>query len=69
MQRLTDWWYATEIEFARSLIPDAILDRLSRVDFLTGIDPTYAGLHDYASEVRHFKDGRSFALSEMAHCG
>lgn len=61
VQRLTDNIYAQAIARAYVLIPDE-LHRFIQVDFLTGTDPIFAGLHHHENTV----DGRSYR--NTAHC-
>lgn len=62
MQRLVSADYRESIARAIDLVPPGIMDRLRHVEFLTGTDPVWAGLHGYASAL----DGRGYAAS--AHC-
>ena len=54
--------YREAIGFALGLLPVPIADRLSHVQFVCGVDPVFAGLHDTATT----DDGRSYGLT--AHC-
>jgi hypothetical protein len=47
---------AEVIGFALSLLPERIRRRVGGVDFLTGVDPLFAGLHRYEEVI----DGRSY---------
>jgi hypothetical protein len=58
--RIPDQRYAEVIGAAFDALPDRIADRLSTVRFVCGVDPAFAGLHNYARE------GRSY--SDVAHC-
>lgn len=62
MNRLVSGEFQASIGAALTVIPPAIADRLRHVQFLTGTDPVYAGLHRF--------EGASFGRSyrTTAHC-
>jgi len=62
MNRLTDHRIAEGIADALLVIPEPIRARLAHVEFLAGVDPVFAGLHDW--EVMSY--GRSYR--NTAHC-
>ena len=56
MYRITGFGYSGLINYAFSVIPQGIADRIRYTHFLTGVDPIYAGLFD--NELTD--DGRSY---------
>lgn len=62
MQRIVTADYREAIAEAFAIIPERIAERLQHVQFFTGTDPVWAGLHPY----RDTGDGRSY--SDTAHC-
>lgn len=62
MERLVSASYTETIAEALATIPVGVTDRLRHVDFLTGVDPVWVGLHEYQDT----EDGRSY--SDTAHC-
>lgn len=63
MNRLAPGGYSALIEAAYGLIPTQ-LHALIRPDFLTGVDPVFAGLHDY----RDASYGRSYrSIAHVAY--
>lgn len=62
MNRIPDRRYSEVIGHAFTLIPPRIADMLSGVQFVCGVDPVFAGLHDYDD----MDDDRSYRRT--AHC-
>lgn len=59
MNRLVSAEYAEAIGDALVTLPPGMRDRLRGVDFLTGTDPVFAGLHDFEGESGGAWLGRS----------
>jgi hypothetical protein len=62
VNRLTSAAYGEAIGAGMAIVPDAIMNRLRHVHFLTGIDPGWAGLHSFAETLA------DFSYAELAHC-
>jgi hypothetical protein len=56
MERITDFHYAEAIRYSLNLLPCWLKKRLQSVQFFTGTDPLFAGLHNY----KDTKDSRSY---------
>ncbi len=62
MNRLVDYKYLPAINYALELLPSGIYEYVKHVHFLTGTNPTFAGLHNYITT----EDGRSY--KNTSHC-
>lgn len=62
MHRIRTQRQAEHIAVALTWIPDGILPLIEGTDFLVGVDPIFAGLHDFETTF----DGRSYR--QTAHC-
>lgn len=62
MNRVTSGAFREVIAAGIEAIPPGLSWRLRHVDFLTGVDPVWAGLHTF----RNTDDGRHY--SDTAHC-
>jgi hypothetical protein len=60
MQRIVSAQYSELIGYALDVLPPAIRWRLRHVEFLTGLDPRWVGLHNEADE--------DWDWSTVAHC-
>ena len=59
MNRLIDYRYSEAIAFAFELLDEPIAERLRYINFLTGSDPIFVGLHN-CQIMPHEKDRRSY---------
>lgn len=62
MNRIHGRGYREAIAAAQRAIGDRLMQRLGHVQYVTGVDPVFIGLHDYTDH----SDGYSYA--ETAHC-
>jgi hypothetical protein len=62
LSRVPDSRYSEAIAEAFRTIGQGFADRLANVQFVCGVDPVFAGLHDYRTTV----DSRAYAST--AHC-
>lgn len=52
MHRISGTGYQTAINAAFEMLPDRYKDRFNGVDFLTDVDPGFAGLHFYKTPLK-----------------
>lgn len=62
LDRIPNRQFSAAIGAALATVPVRIRDRLAHVRFVCGVDPIFAGIHDFAQSA----DGRSYRTT--AHC-
>jgi hypothetical protein len=69
MERIVSWQYAEAIGEAMGIIGPTFERRLCHVHFLTGVDPIYAGLHNYRETPDDLRSYRCTAhVAYPWHC-